>query len=436
MLATVLHDVGWIDVGVVENVATVQLNPATVSRSALPYLKPALAERAPNRRIELILLDRDTGPVTVHFMNATAACAHVEDLVAVREDVDEREQASSWGPEAQTAPPTDHKTSRVPGARIPVDGSAGLTDEVFTRRLLDAEWLLPGGTHQMLSGRSLAKRQPAMVSFAIRTLGYIAIKRNWRFREFPFATTPPDLIAFDPRAVSEQARRQLLLLFDGWAQSRAEVEIGWWNGEGWIREVGSLDLVFERVRFLCRSVANDEPWHAFDNRVVPFDPKSFGDRWAPDHPFARTLAHWRAERAGGGSAETLIRNLEREGIFQERTKLVVVDENSEVRIARYAPGSFRLWDDATNQSLVGTRLLDVPDKGLGLSVQRDLLEVHRRAEPTLHRCRGIIRGSQSTKMVHWNRLTVPLDPDARGKSDDDLLLSICVLDRSEIVSTS
>jgi hypothetical protein len=121
----------------------------------------------------------------------------------------------------------------------------------------------------------------------------------------------------------------------------------------------------------------------------------------------------------------MLRDLERLGLFQTRTKLLVVDANEDLRIARYAPGRVQVWDDRVNRAMEGSRLIDVPDRGLGLSVQRDLRAVQRRREPVLHRCNGVVLARDGLQVVQWSRLTVPLFSRTHGDDRVSALLSTC-----------
>ena len=434
ILATVLHEIGWIDVHVRQGAAVVRLNPASVSRDVLAFLKPALTQRAPNHRVELILIDRDAAPVTIHYMNVDAACAHLDEITRSRDNGIDYEIMPFWGHEADPKPKPDSLGEPAAnGAEASDDAGTALTDELFLRRLGTAEWLAPTEEAGVNTRRRLMRRQPAILSFAMRRLGYVAIKRSWRHQSQPFSSAPAELVALDPTAVSEDLRDQLIRLLEHWESMTRSIEVGWWNGSRWVREVGSALQVRDRVAFLSQAVANDPAHNTFESRVVAFDRNAANDRWSALHPFARALARWRAENVGSGSAEALIRDLEADGIFEHRSKLVIADENNEMRIARYAPGSFQLWDDATHRALVGSRLLDVPDRSLGRSVQSDLLDVHRSAEPTLHQCHGVIQAGDMAKMVKWSRLTLPLRPERRARETPGTMLSICMVDKAEIV---
>ena len=433
ILATVLHEIGWIDVHLYQGAAVVRLNPAVVSRDVLAFLKPALNKRAPDHRVELVLVDRDAAPVTIHYMGADAACAHLDEITRSRDDGVDYEIAPFWSHEAEPTHKPQALGEWMPN-RIEASDDAAITlaDDLFLRRLGTAEWLTPTGVAGGNAQRRLTRRQPAILSFAMRRLGYIAIKRSWRHHRRPFASAPAELIALDPAAVTDELREQLIRLLEHWRPMTSNIEMGWWNGSRWIREVGTVEELRDRIIFLSRATANDSARHALESRIVSLDQHAANDRWSVLHPFARALARWRAENIGSGSADALIRNLEADGIFEYRTKLVIADENSEMRIARYAPGSFQLWDDATHRALVGSRILDLPDRSLGRSVQSDLLDVYRSAEPTLHQCRGIIQAGGMAKMVKWYRLTLPIRRDHQSQAAIGTLLSICMLDKDEI----
>jgi|GEM_PF-743196 len=434
MLFTMLHDIGWIDVEVRDCSAVVRLNPTTVNEDALDALHAALKERAPRKMVELVLIDRDASPVTIAFLEAASACHHLTQITRQR-PVD-GEDGSVWGREAfpMPLPYALSDTLRfpliAPSARD-ADDLPFVDEERFAGTLTTSEWLAPLNTVDSLEDRRLTDRTPEMVSFALRSLGWIAVKRPWNRQHRPFHTSTPEVVALDPAAVSRESLNQLMALTGAWSHQGRTLTFAWWNGAAWVREFGMPDEVADRLRSLCRIAANDEPMTLVDSVELPINRVlGSGSAWADDHPFRVALRRWQDERAGAGSSEAILRDLERRGLFQQRTKLLVVDENEDMRIARYAPGSVRVWDERAHRAMEGSRLVDVPDRGLGLSVQRDLQTVHRRREPVLHRCSGVIAGSDSLQAVQWSRLTVPLFQRIDGRERVHALLSTCELERA------
>ena len=310
-----------------------------------------------------------------------------------------------------------------------LEDSDHVDEERFARNLAKAEWLAPLNTADSLQDRRLVESTPEMVSFALRSLGWIGIKRNWTLHGRSFRTTVPELVALDPSAVRRESLNQLVALCGVWASLPGEVTFAWWDGFNWIRAKGEPVELADRLRALCRIAANDEPMALVDSVEVPIHQLlASGDAWAEGHPFALTLKRWQDEQANAGFGDAILRDLERMGLFQARTKLLILDENEEMRIARYAPGQVHVWDDQVHEAMEGSRLVDVPDRGLGLSVQRDLRAVQHRREPVLHRCNGIILGSDGLQMVQWSRLTVPLFSRVDGNERVRALLSTCDLE--------
>lgn len=433
MLNTMLHHLGWVDVGLQSACAVVRLNPSIVCDAALEELPGALQDRAPDQRIELVLLDHDAEPVTIAFLDAGSACRHLDCLTRQR-PADRSGERSVWGPEAFPMPlPHDlADTLRYPlvsPLQRALEDSDHVDEERFARNLAKAEWLAPLNTADSLQDRRLVESTPEMVSFALRSLGWIGIKRNWTLHGRSFRTTVPELVALDPSAVRRESLNQLVALCGVWASLPGEVTFAWWDGFNWIRAKGEPVELADRLRALCRIAANDEPMALVDSVEVPIHQLlASGDAWAEGHPFALTLKRWQDEQANAGFGDAILRDLERMGLFQARTKLLILDENEEMRIARYAPGKVHVWDDQVHEAMEGSRLVDVPDRGLGLSVQRDLRAVQHRREPVLHRCNGIILGSDGLQMVQWSRLTVPLFSRVDGNERVRALLSTCDLE--------
>lgn len=447
MLAIMLHDLGWIDVGISETSFVVRLNPGTVKAEIAASLPEALESRTPNHRIELVLIDPDARPVIIDFADAQSACAHLQTLLHNRrladqagdEDPDHAGGGSIWGADAFPMPaPSDladarHYTSVLPLQR---EGEYGchVDEERFMRGLAMTEWLAPLNTAGSLQDRRLVDSTPEMVSFALRSLGWIAVKRSWKLHGQSFRQTVPEIVALDPAAVGRQPMSQLIALCAEWAQLPGTVTFAWWDGVVWIRERGRPSDLADRLRGLCRIAANDEPMSLVDSVEVPiaqFLSSSGGP--SADHPFAAVFRRWLDDTAKGAEGDGILRDLERLGLFQRRTKLLVVDENDDLRIARYAAGRVRLWNERTERAMEGSRLVDIPDRGLGLRVQRDLRSVQRRGEPVLHRCTGIVFASESLQMAQWSRLTVPIPHTTdRGRSMK-ALLSTCDLELSTTI---
>lgn len=436
MLFTMLHHFGWIDVEIHPAHAIIRLNPATVCPEALETLRPALEERAPNRRIDLVLFDPDANPVDISYPTIAQACQRLEAVTADRPNggSDDDDLDSAWGDEAFPLPQPQRlvENSRSPlvlPSALDADEPAFVSEERFAQTLTSAEWLAPINTADSLRDRRLVEQTPEMASFALRSLGWIAIKRNWNLHRQSLRLTPPDVVALDPTGVRREALNQLIALSGVWAGHFGEMTFAWWNGTGWQRGRGSPLEMADKVRALCRVPVNDEPMSLVDSVEVPIGRLfSSGSAWSENHPFAMTLKRWQDEQANAGASDAILRDLERMGLFQKRTKLLVVDENEEMRIARYAPGTVQVWDDRAHRAMEGSRLVDVPDRGLGLSVQRDLLSVHRRREPVLHRCSGVVLGSEGLQIVQWSRLTVPLIAEVNGEQRVSALLSTCELE--------
>lgn len=439
MLAVMLHDLGWIDVGISESTAVVRLNPGAVGAEIARALPRELEESAAGRRVELVLCDQDANPVTIAFPDAASACAHLDTVLrrrgqtgTIAEDGPDRgETASIWGPEAFPIPlPFDLSDSlRYPIASpLRHDGENGnhVDEERFARSLTMAEWLAPLNTADSLRDRRLVESTPEMVSFALRSLGWIAVKRSWKLHGRSLRQTVPEVVALDPAAVRQESLTQLIALCTEWSRLPGEVTFAWWDGVAWVREKGLPGDLADRLRALCRIAANDEPMSLVDSVEVPIHSLlASGTRWNADHPFAVTLKRWQDERANAGRDDGILRDLERLGLFQRRTKLLIVDDNDEIRIARYASGRVRVWDEWEEQAMHGSRLLDVPDRGLGQRVQRDLQAVQRRGEPVVHRCTGVVFASAGPRMAQWSRLTVPIFASTGGGGRISALLSTC-----------
>ncbi|MDF1792135.1 MAG: hypothetical protein P1U88_09510 [Thalassobaculaceae bacterium] len=431
MLNTMLHHLGWVDVGIQPARAVVRLNPSKVCEQALQALPSALEERAPRRMIELVLLDCDAEPVDIAFLEPESACRYLDRVTRQRRDEDE---FSVWGAEAfpLPVPYALSDTLRYPLASPILREDADrphVDEERFARSLAMAEWLAPLNTADSLRDRRLVEPTPEMVSFALRTLGWVGVKRNWSLHGQSFHTSVPDLIALDPAAVRRESLNQLVALCGIWSMLPGEVTFAWWDGTAWIREKGRPVELADRLRALCRIAANDEPLAMVDSVEVPIHQVlASSTGWAEDHLFAVTLKRWQDEQANACQSDTILRDLERLGVFQARTKLLVIDENDDMRIARYAPGQINIWDDRVHRGMEGSRLIDVPDRGLGLSVQRDLKSVQQRREPILHRCNGVVLGSDGLQAIQWSRLTVPLFQRVDGTDRINALLSTCELE--------
>ncbi len=435
IIFTMLHHFGWIDVGLQPHKAVVRLNPSTVETPALEALIPALEERAPERKIELVLVDCDAQPVDLAFLDSSDANAYVESVIRKRAVGDETGQ-SYWGEEAFPLPLPQplsdaiHFPPTAPALRR-VEERDHIDEERFARSLAKAEWLAPLNTADSLFERRLTDQTPEMVTFALRTLGWVGIGRNWRLHGQPLRSTVPEIVALDPAAIRREALHQLVALSDAWTPLSGEVTLAWWDGSTWIRQRGVAAEMADRLRTLCRIAANDEPLSLVESVEVPIHQLlASGSRWSASHPFAVTLKRWQDEQTNAGAGDAILRDLERMGLFQERTKLLVIDENEDMRIARYAPGTVQVWDERVHRSMEGSRLIDVPDRGLGLRVQRDLQTVRRRRQPALHRCSGVVQGSDGMQAVQWSRLTVPLFTRVDGRERVRALLSTCALEHA------
>ena len=435
MLFTMLHHFGWVDVGIQPDRAVVRLNPSTACAEALQALPAYLRQEAPRTMIELVLIDRDAEPVDIAFLEADSACRYLDSVTSRRASL-EGEDASIWGAEAFPMPlPYElSDTLRYPlTSPLLLEGEEypRVDEERFARSLAMAEWLAPVNPADSLKDRRLVESTPEMVSFALRSLGWVAIKRKWSLHGTSFRTSVPDVVALCPMAIRREALNQLVALCGAWTPMSGEVTFAWWNGSTWVRERGQPVELADRLRALCRIAANDEPMSLVESVEVPIHHvMSSGQAWSDDHPFSVTLSRWRAEKANSGTGDALLRDLERQGLFQTRTKLLVVDENEDLRIVRYAPGRVQVWDDRVHRAMEGSRLVDVPDRGLGLRVQRDLKSVQNRREPILHRCNGIVLGSDGMQLVQWSRLTVPLFSKVNGAERISALLSTCELEHA------
>ena len=435
MLFTMLHHFGWVDVGIEPDRTVVRLNPSTACAEALQALPLHLAREAPRSMIELVLIDRDAEPVDIAFLEQESACRYL-DAVTSQRGTGIGEDQSVWGAEAFPMPlPYElSETLRYPLASPllnDADSHGHVDEERFARSLAMAEWLAPVNTADSLQERRLVDPTPEMVSFALRSLGWVGIKRTWSLHGTSFRSSVPEIVALDPVAIRREALNQLVALCEVWAPMGGEITFAWWNGMAWIRERGRPAQFLDRLRTICRIAANDEPLTLVDSIEVPIHQLlASGQAWAESHPFSVTLSRWREEKAAAGTGEAMLRDLERLGLFQTRTKLLVVDANEDLRITRYAPGQVRLWDDRVHRAMEGSRLIDVPDRGLGLCVQRDLRAVQRRGEPVLHRCSGVVAASDGLQVVQWSRLTVPLFSDNEAGDRVSALLSTCDLEHA------
>ncbi|MEQ8396702.1 hypothetical protein [Thalassobaculum sp.] len=467
MLSIMLHDLGWIDVGISETSAVVRLNPNAVDATIAAGLRGELEESAPGLRVELALYDPDIRPVSIAFQDAAGACAHLDRLLEARTRICSSESgdaestaaygsadaetetekddwaetmgyASVWGAEAYPMPtPFDLAAGvRYPSAtplRRDRDGSATgqIDEERFARDMAMAEWLAPLNTAGSLRDRRLIDSSPEMVSFALRSMGWVAIKRSWKLHGRSFRHTVPEAIAVDPTAVRPDALNQLIALCAEWALLPGEVTCAWWDGSVWRRERGGPAEVADRLKALCRVAVNDEPMSLVKSEEVSIHKVlASGAAWTDDHPFSVTLRRWRDKEARTEQGDAILRDLERLGLFQRRTKLLVIGDDEDMRIARYAPGQVRVWNERTHRAMEGSKLVDVPDRGLGLCVQRDLRTVQHRGEPVLHRCSGIVFGSDGMQMVRWSRLTVPIFVPGHGSARVGALLSTCDLEEA------
>ncbi|WPZ34775.1 hypothetical protein T8K17_01250 [Thalassobaculum sp. OXR-137] len=435
MLFTMLHHFGWVDVGIQADRAVVRLNPSTACAEALHELPLQLAHEAPHTMVELVLIDQDAEPVDIAFLEPESACRYLDAVTSAR-GAELGEDQSVWGSEAFPMPlPYElSETLRYPLTAPMVqdpDEQRHVDEERFARSLTMAEWLAPVNTADSLKDRRLVDRTPEMVSFALRSLGWVGIKRKWSLHGQSFRSSVPEVVALDPMAIRREALNQLVALCEVWAPMPGEVTFAWWNGMAWVREKGRPLQLADRLRTICRIAANDEALTRVDSVEVPIQQiLASGQAWAEGHPFAVTLTRWQEEQAGAGAGETMLRDLERLGLFQTRTKLLIVDANEDLRIARYAPGRVTVWDDRANRAMEGSRLIDVPDRGLGLCVQRDLRAVQRRREPVLHRCNGVVAASDGLQVVQWSRLTVPLFMASNGEERVSALLSTCELEHA------
>lgn len=438
MLFTMLHHFGWVDVGIQPDRAVVRLNPSTACAEALEALEALpqyLAEEAPSTMIELVLIDRDAEPVDIAFLEPESACRYLDTVTSRRRD-DIDEDQSVWGAEAFPMPlPYElSETLRYPLASPLLrefDTHGHVDEERFARSLSMAEWLAPVNTADSLQDRRLVDPTPEMVSFALRSLGWVGIKRKWSLHGTSFRSSVPEVVALDPLAIRREALNQLVALCEVWAPMGGEVTFAWWNGMAWVREKGRPVQLVDRLRAICRIAANDEPLTLVDSTEVPIHQiLASGQAWEATHPFSMTLSRWQEDRAGAGTGEAMLRDLEQLGLFQTRTKLLVVDDNEDLRIARYAPGRVQVWDDRVHRAMEGSRLIDVPDRGLGLCVQRDLRSVQRRREPVLHRCNGVVAASDGLQVVQWSRLTVPLFASGSDGDRVSALLSTCELEHA------
>lgn len=476
MLSIMLHDLGWIDVGISETSALVRLNPSAVDPAVAATLRDELESSVADLRIELALHDVDVRPVTIAFPNAAGACAHLDRLLTARAQIHDAESSESgfwdadswngealeaevatgetgtastvrtgtqeyrsvWGVEAYPMPTPLNLTANARfSAAAPLpwdsDGTAGhhVDEERFARDLAMAEWLAPLNTADALRDRRLIDPSPELVSFALRSLGWVGIKRSWKLHGRSFRHTVPETIAVDPAAVRSVSLNQLIALCGEWARLPGDVTFAWWDGSVWQRERGGPTHIADRLKALCRIAVNDEPMSLVKSEEVSIHQLlASGAAWNEEHPFSVTLRRWRDEGASSANGDTVLRDLERLGLFQRRTKLLVIDDDDDMRIARYAPGKVRVWNERTHRAMEGSKLVDVPDRGLGLCVQRDLRTVQRRGEPVLHRCSGIVFGSDGMQMVRWSRLTVPIFVPGDGSARVGALLSTCDLEEA------
>jgi hypothetical protein len=426
MLSVMLHDLGWIDVSMDLEHVVVRVNPSTVHTAAVESLWKELDQRAPDRRIRLTLMDEDIEPTEITFLDGAHACDHLGELIE-RRDTDGVGD-SIFGPEAFPSVEPFDISAALPLRALASD-STGLDGERFARRLAVAEWLAPLNTSCALDGRQLIDREPEMVTFAIRSLGWVALLRNWTVRHTPFRASPPEIVALDPTAASTEILTQLVALCDAWRWSPQRIIFAWWDGRRWMQRAGTADQIADSVRTLCRIAANDDPLGSFDSVQIPLaDLVSRRSEWADSHPFSHALQRWVERRAVRSAGDQLLGDLDRLGVFQQRTKLLEITEGNVMRISRYAPGRVDLWNERDNGSMVGRSLNDVPDRRLGLSVQRDLVDVYRSGAPTLHQCRGMVNGSDGLMLAEWVRFTLPLFSDDGTRVTR--LLSTCELRQS------
>jgi hypothetical protein len=435
-LATMLHTCGWVDVAVEDRRVVVRLNPATAGDAVLDGLWEALDERAAARRIELILVDPDAAPVSIAFLDTSDACRHLERVTRGSPD-DGRD--SAWGDEAFPVPaPHDlggfnRYPFLTPMTTTPLGNPfkdlSTVEPERFARAMATSEWLATPNTDGILRDGRLINSEPEMVTFAMRTFGWAAIKRKWSLHHLPLSACLPEVVAIDPGAIGREVLSHLLALCGAWERFGDTMTIAWWNGKAWVLDVGYPRQVAERLRTVCRAAANDEARSTFSSVELPLDRlNGVQSTWSNDHPFVIALRRWRDERTGAGSSEAVLQDLERQGLFNQRTKLVKVDnDNEDMHILRYAPGTVTLWDERAHSAMVGCRLVDVPDPALGMSVHRDLLAVYRRGEPIFHQCQGILSGSGGLQLSEWSRLTLPLYREDQNGRREVTLLSTCDL---------
>lgn len=420
MLAMALHGMGWIDVEIRSETVALKLNPAVVQPVVLDHAEVALRARAPAFRVWVYFDNGDRQEPAVCFLDPIAAL----ELVRERTSTDRHDPAGTVLDHLLTGQPPPHAGDLVPGLVTPVSmpQASGPQDPVpmgdverslldarqFAERLRYAEWIDDTGRHRRRLNHDLPHDEADMVLFALHSLGWAAIERNWIMGGSGLETITPDRVLVDPHGLEAGALDRLLALCEPWGTSGVVIVLSWWDGLCWQHESGTGEQLSTRLRHLVD--AKQSPQFPSTVQSIAMEPDAFRrqNRLSKDHPFVSALKIWAAHGGRLGKDNDLLQHMEQAGIFERRTKLLEPDENSEFRIAHYGDGGYRIWTTDEQKRMLGGRILDVPDRRLGERVQSDVLSVLRKDDPLVHKCQGVVRGEEGPIRVSWSRLTLPV----------------------------
>lgn len=434
---TALHVMGWIDVQRTGMLTRVTLDPYAVRYDALMRLPEVLGSRFRGRAVDVALANRGMShSARVSFFSTTAAIAHIhEQVISERGDLDEEppiDQLAKGMGESKAQPERVAKAVPLPSAseqsgsrpratdllraNLEEDSKARPIGELegalqsgvtVARRLIGGMWLTDEKGIVPDLASVLRRDEPDMVLFALHTRGWIGVEMDFPSRGTDLRAELPARIVMDPHGVSKETLRGLLSFCDDWAEAPGVITLVWWDGISWVMEYGSADQLAARATHLVEAKRN--AFFPSTPQSIAMDPDSFAiQAKAGQDVFDRALRIWRAHGGRLEKNQVMMNAFHSSDIFKQRTKLLDVDENNEFRISHYAPGDRAIWTSQEISSMVGRRLIDVPDKKLGASVQNDLLTVLRWDRPLVHRCEGVVDRSDGPTRLSWSRLTLPL----------------------------
>jgi hypothetical protein len=434
---TALHVMGWIEVERTGMLTRVTLDPYAVRYDALMRLPDVLGTRFRGRAVDVALAHRGMShSARVSFFSTTAAITHINEQVIIeRGDLDHEppiDRLAKGMGESRAEPQREAKPAPLPNTFESASGRSRETDKIranleedsrarpigelegalqsgvaVARRLIGGAWLTDEHAVVPNLRDELRRDEPDMILFALHTRGWVGVEMDFPSRGGDLRAELPARIVMDPHVVSLETLRTLMTFCNDWAESPGVITLVWWDGISWVMEYGSADQLAARARHLIE--AKRSAFFPSTPQSIAMDPDNFAIQdLAGREMFDRALRIWRAHGGRLDKNKVMMNAFHSAEIFKQRTKLLNVDENNEFRISHYAPGERAIWTTKEISSMIGRRLIDVPDRKLGASVQNDLLTVLRWDRPLVHRCEGVVDRTNGPTKVSWSRLTLPL----------------------------